>query len=408
MAAINPATPDASPSGFQDLKTYVESTKTISKGKNKLGPGSLHSSPTLVGTASMFSVSSDETSTIEYPSSSEISEDEAGPEEEEGWDPEAASISSRVYIYPLPYPPPPGLEFPYSPNLPHWNPFNLASNPAEPTSTLVLSSPSGWFVDVRFLKPIPPNGTLVIPPGTPELPQDFDTRRLEWAFAGHASSEPIAGVMYLDQPVRHSIWTHWIDSRFHAFSPPSQIPPDEGDMYTLPSGDVLEVGSGLHPVTNHMVAYEELWRDIPILSTRSQDIVNYISANASGIPLSSMAPPLPSFNGSPTGLKHCILLRLQNASPAMQERGLIIRLGQYIQGFYKRGEENCVERWEYKIHVNTVSGDRVEGEWEKVAWCGGLLIPCSTLFEGERVKEGMRVSHAETVWVVEESFWWED
>jgi hypothetical protein len=68
--------------------------------------------------------------------------------------PANASISHRLYFYPLPHPLPPGTPIPYTPGLPTQNPLDLPETPVEPTSSLVLTSTTKQFVDIRVFKPI--------------------------------------------------------------------------------------------------------------------------------------------------------------------------------------------------------------------------------------------------------------
>ncbi|KAF8539666.1 hypothetical protein BDD12DRAFT_736637 [Trichophaea hybrida] len=97
----------------------------------------------------------------------------------------------------------------------------------EPTSTIVLTSPSRRFVDLR----------LTLPPA----------QSLYWGFSGNSSyPTPTTGK-----------WTHTIDSR-------SDIPGvDEGTLEVLENGNVLERGEMVDfdaPGEGRKV-YEEVWRD---------------------------------------------------------------------------------------------------------------------------------------------------
>lgn len=82
---------------------------------------------------------------------------------------------------------------------------------AESTSTLVLTSPEGYFVDIRPLKesgtssilPLPGVSRDVVEP----IPGTADISRLQWAFAGRAvTTERPDGT-------QHCAWTHLVDSQ---------------------------------------------------------------------------------------------------------------------------------------------------------------------------------------------------
>ncbi|KAJ4350849.1 hypothetical protein N0V85_009673, partial [Neurospora sp. IMI 360204] len=71
--------------------------------------------------------------------------------------------------------------------------------PSEPTSTIVLTSPGGRFVDLRILKadPSSPDHTSVFSPQTGSQAEAEDARtrtlplsRLDWAIAGTSTHTP--------------------------------------------------------------------------------------------------------------------------------------------------------------------------------------------------------------------------
>ncbi|OAL30881.1 hypothetical protein AYO20_08574 [Fonsecaea nubica] len=102
---------------------------------------------------------------------------------------------------------------------------------SEPTDTLIIGV-GGWYVDLRITK------------------LDGST---DWAMAGER--------LILSQEPLTCKWTHWIDSRGYtepdvgSFKPASQ------------STDSIETGSMLHPETNIMTPYEEVWRTLPATFT---------------------------------------------------------------------------------------------------------------------------------------------
>jgi len=97
--------------------------------------------------------------------------------------------------------------------------------PFEDTSTLVLTSATGYYIDVRFnLKGDPTSGPSF------------------WAFAGTSETALVDGI----ECTAHAKWEHLIDSK--------EIDGvDEGDMFMLQNGDCMEVGVGKNGL------YKELW-----------------------------------------------------------------------------------------------------------------------------------------------------
>ncbi|ETN42996.1 uncharacterized protein HMPREF1541_02154 [Cyphellophora europaea CBS 101466] len=117
------------------------------------------------------------------------------------------------------------------------------SPPYEDTSTLVLTSPEGRFVDIRF--PLD-YSTL---PGR----KGFDHHPSYWSFSGRSITRtPQQGSFPAWPYATHSVWQHEIDSRG-----PGIV--DEGDMFDLPNGDSMEVGVMRHPVSGEQSMYKEYW-----------------------------------------------------------------------------------------------------------------------------------------------------
>ncbi|KAL5120720.1 hypothetical protein ACEQ8H_001469 [Pleosporales sp. CAS-2024a] len=255
-----------------------------------------------------------------------------------------ANISVRTYIYFLPYPLPKNTPVPYTPNLPDKNPLNLPTTLFEPTWTLVLTSPKSTFVDLRFLKPV-------------SLHHDKHADELEWGFAGHSSSRPTPAPQ-----VHHSTWTHFVDSRYPAAHP--RIPLDEGDMYAISPALTLEHGHAFHPHLQAVKSHEEMWKDQVIVSTQS------------------------------SGTTVCAVMRLQDDTEGF--RGVVIRLGQYVQGIVVVGNEVTAERWEW-MH---------DGGWKRSKRVGRQLIPCGVVTTMQGVVGGGTVKYGEFEWRVEEVWEW--
>lgn len=124
----------------------------------------------------------------------------------------------------------------------------------ETTSTLVLTTPSGWFVDTRILR-----AALQGPANDHKL-QRSD---IEWAFAGKSISTP------LPDGRRHAKWIHWVDDHVALTDPPAE---DEGIMSKIEQEPRMaemerEEGSMRNPATGNVERYVEIWRDAPIRDT---------------------------------------------------------------------------------------------------------------------------------------------
>ncbi|KAF2009770.1 hypothetical protein BU24DRAFT_428641 [Aaosphaeria arxii CBS 175.79] len=274
-----------------------------------------------------------------------------------------ANISTRDYIIYLGnYPLPPETPIPYSTHLPQHNPLNLPYGPSEPTSTLVLTSPSSTFVDLRILKPLQDGDHLLPNQGGP-------MHRVEWAFAGTSTSATIPGREDEEIPVTHSTWRHDIDTRFLLHE---AIPVDEGDMYDLGSGRALEFGHAFNEHLGHEVAYEEMWADL------------------------SIEPVFPH-----TTMKVCCVLKLDDKEG--RAKGVIVRLGQFCQGLLRKGEGWVIERWEFE---ESEGGGAVGGSWKRTVRVGDMFLPCAVAFKREGVQVGTTVEVDGGTWVVDEYLEW--
>ena len=163
--------------------------------------------------------------------------------------------------------------------------------------------------------------------------QEDSGRILDWAFAGTSRTS----AKHNEQGIlvcQHSVWEHWIDSKTDT---PSL---DEGDMYTLPDGDVLEQGSQLDPVTGAEVTYEELWGD---------DQVQVVGEEEKRVSM---------------------VLKLDDRE--RNTRGLVVRVGQYCQGIVQEGNKLTVERWEWMNADDSTPG----GRWNCQVRIGHGSLPC--------------------------------
>ncbi|KAF2086614.1 hypothetical protein K490DRAFT_66397 [Saccharata proteae CBS 121410] len=243
---------------------------------------------------------------------------------------------------------------------------------AEPTSTFVLTAPSGAFVDIRLLKPLPHD-----PEDYPGLPNDPSAplSRLDWAFSGVAQTTSADG-----DDVTHKRWLHIIDSKCGWGVKP---PTDEGGLYDVAEDPNLSLERGVmvKPDTGEMTAYEELWRSLAVVAV-----------------------------GTDTH-KTCIVASLD--APERKTRGVIIRLGQYCQGMMMVDDEVHLERWAF-LPSNPL-GKKFEtpfgtledaGGWTRIARLGGVFLPCAWLFEKGRVAVGSELMYGNDQWVVREMVEW--
>ncbi|KAJ4393709.1 hypothetical protein N0V93_002924 [Gnomoniopsis smithogilvyi] len=179
------------------------------------------------------------------------------------------------------------------------------SDPAsEPTSTLVLTSPGHYFVDIRVFKTALAHQSGETAPNTGVTPH-LARENLDWAIGGTSASTQRS--LPDGTHVSHSVFTHWVDSR----TKEPEKATDEGDMLPQPDGTTLETGRMVNPATGVETDYEELWRD--------------------GAP--EHVPALAQWT----------VLRIQDDS--LQKRGMFVQLGQYAQAVLRVGDFFTAERW---------------------------------------------------------------
>ncbi|KAL8854479.1 MAG: hypothetical protein Q9221_000750 [Calogaya cf. arnoldii] len=236
----------------------------------------------------------------------------------------------------------------------------VPGDPSEPTSTLVLTSPRGFYVDIRVFKEQQPSSD----------PKTFDGK-LQWAFAGTKTSEQTDGRTI-------STWFHPIDSLS------DDPPPDKGEMLELDSGYVLEKGESVDAKTGERTEYEELWEELLSTFSKTQD-----------------------------SWRRCVVLKTVEEEGV---KGMAIKCGSYCQGILKNKGAVTVERWEF------VRGERA-GWHERTVRFGEGVLPCERLVQEGLVdeklpregciywdlaekKEGDRVTVGGVEWVVEEVARW--
>jgi hypothetical protein len=177
---------------------------------------------------------------------------------------------------------------------------------ADQLSTLVLTSGGRRYVDVRVYLSESLEGSL------PNDPKDLKaTKRLEWGFAGTSEGTKVEFEDGKIVKPAHTVWTHWVDSKTL-----DQVR-DEGYMYDQGDGDFLEKGSMAHPDTGLITDYEEVWRDVdPGIVDEDRNRI-------------------------------CRVLKFDG--PSNDERGMLIRIGEYIQGVRRSGTKMTVVRWQWIV-----------------------------------------------------------
>lgn len=183
---------------------------------------------------------------------------------------------------------------------------------SEPTSTIVLTSPRRYFVDIRILKTAlerQPRGH-----GTSDATRDcFAIDQLDWAIGGTSVSETITRDG--GEQVAHSTFHHWVDSR----TTEPEKATDEGDMFPgEEAGTTLETGRMVNPATGSETSYEELWRD---------------------------EDPQPV-----AGQARFSVFRLHDDDD--QKRGLFVQLGQHAQAVLRAGDSFTAERWQWNSSLS--------------------------------------------------------
>ncbi|KAF2226386.1 hypothetical protein BDZ85DRAFT_229709 [Elsinoe ampelina] len=239
----------------------------------------------------------------------------------------------------------------------HWSSDPTAS---EPTSTLVLTTRTRRFIDIRIHKP---------KPGEPDLPNEGGPlSRLQWSFAGraHTSLRPAPrGFPLPTSTILHCTWHHWIDSHAPAYRDTDVS--DSGDLFPQPDGRTLEKGTMCNPATGREEGYEEMWRDEDVSPVGKE------------------------------GGKKAVVLELSERDGEGREwaRGMVVRVGRWAQGMVKVATEVSCERWEWN-----------EGKgWERKVKVGRLWLPCCVAWE-EGVEVGKEVRYGEWRWVVREVDVW--
>jgi Protein HRI1 len=212
----------------------------------------------------------------------------------------------------------------------------LTDPPHEPTSTLVLTSPSGTFVDLRI--------------HTATSSSSDSSAALDWAFAGQASYAPSR----THPGCSEGAWTHWVDSNVatgaeadedRGVMTPLERKDGDGGARTLERGVMRNEAAG-----GDVQRYEEVWEDVAVAGTGKGNEVRCVVARYRG----------------------------DEEVGGGVARGVVVLLGRVCQGVLRVGAEVTAERWEY-------GGDDGDGavlgtkEWRRVFGVGTGSLPCGAV-----------------------------
>ncbi|KAF2167798.1 hypothetical protein M409DRAFT_21948 [Zasmidium cellare ATCC 36951] len=249
-----------------------------------------------------------------------------------------------------------------------WPPADAYEN----TNTIVVTSAGGRFVDIRAriydadsrgknkaIPPFPPSCAAFkiytyhparLPPGIQSA------EGTEWAFAGLASSE----IKHNSDgdATTHCTWEHLIDSR----TMKAEMVKDSGEMIPVENGRSLEKGKMENPYNPAAgeQSYEEGWVDVPVVSQRKDG-----------------------------KLETAVLQLMEDEVGA---RGMIVRVGQVVQGMLRVREDYALERWIWKE----------KGGWKRELRDGSLFLPTGVMMDLGTIVLGDAVNYYDFPWKVVE------
>lgn len=197
----------------------------------------------------------------------------------------------------------------------------------------MTTAPNRQFVDLRLLKPASPSSSYT---------------ELDWGFGGRSVGKS-----------PHGEWIHDIDS--HTTEPES----DSGVSSPHPTlPDVsLERGTMRHPGSGEMREYEEAWKHLDVL-------------------------PVGPGGGVHEGQRVSVFLETGQAGD--RRRGMVCRVGQFVQGIVRDGDDVSVQRWAW---------DEEEREWKPVARIGHAAMACDVTWKDE-VNDGDIIVRDGVEWTV--------
>lgn len=287
----------------------------------------------------------------------------------------------------------------------------LPGQAEDPTSSLVLRSKRGYYVDVRVRRGITPN--------EPELPNEGGPiERLLLARAGRCGTD---GKSQTEPPSRKRC-AEWIQetSVNSDQARNKEVREDKEEWKTQRSSPVgfgQLVGQAViaDPVTGAPITFDELSIELPVSPVNCD------------------------------GIRTSIVLRIRDEERDV--RGTVVRVGEWCQGILQIGHDISVERWKWVTkresaryqhdyrhlpHQETRNtcklagrdssddiprpssgqeyGDR--GEWERQVRIGSRWLPCSVTFVESMVlgsvQEGAIVQAGDMIWTVVERYVWSE
>lgn len=205
----------------------------------------------------------------------------------------------------------------------------------------MLTATSSAFIDIRF-------------PLRTDANQPLTTNPSFWAFSGVSSitfdPETSNAPMLFSA---HSVWKHDIDSKGAGIT-------DEGDLFLLQNGDVMEVGMMPNPSTSKIEMYKEYWTE------------------------PDTEPGLSTLQKTP-----CVVATTEDDS---KNRGVVIRIGGYCQGIFQPAEaaegDVLVERWLRTAPTEHTFVEAKSSNWLRDSRSntndGTPQLPCMWACDGER------------------------
>jgi hypothetical protein len=162
----------------------------------------------------------------------------------------------------------------------------------------------------------------------------------------------------------HTQWTHWIDNKT------TDEVMDEGDMFPKDDGsnEVLERGAMVNPNTGKVQKYEECWADLdPVLLPGEDQFQSWV-------------------------------LVTKTATPDTVVRGMMIRIGGYVQAILRNDKEVGLKKWKWSEDGKA---------WRETAVIGNLGPPLGLEELGKDIKLGDEfVSPDRLMWRCVEAYAW--
>jgi hypothetical protein len=274
----------------------------------------------------------------------------------------------------------------------------------EPTSTLVIGSPSGLFVDLRIdlKEPYLIDGTTGLAASTSSSTTTTNTANVGRliGFSGTSIEDPtsfsrlsfaVGGqAHYGNDPdgKRRGIWKHWVTYIPSPFKSDQEdmTMEDTGTMEELDDGSTREDGEMVNPETGKVTAYQETWADVMMVEKAPgwkgvRKPSSLIGAGSAG----------EAVRVNEKRIKGSYVVTRTETDNA---KGMIVWAGQACQGILrykdKTGRMNVVaERWE----AGSVA-DQGDFKWTRVFRHGEGVLPCGLLLEEaeESLKEGHKLN----------------